>query len=52
MRAACRISWTNGCALVDMGDAPGLAKAIVNEIKAATKATKGPFGSDYALKDF
>jgi hypothetical protein len=39
-------------ALMDVGDAPGLAKAIVNEIKAATKATKGPFGADYALKDF
>jgi hypothetical protein len=24
----------------------------VNEIKAATKATKGPFGADYALKGF
>jgi hypothetical protein len=35
-------------ALMDVGDAPGLAKAIVNEIKA----TKGPFGADYALKDF
>jgi glycosyltransferase involved in cell wall biosynthesis len=35
--------------LVDVGDTPGLAKAIANEIKAATK---GPFGSDYALKDF
>jgi glycosyltransferase involved in cell wall biosynthesis len=38
--------------LVDVGDAPGLAEAIVSEIKADAKATKGPFAADYALKDF
>jgi glycosyltransferase involved in cell wall biosynthesis len=39
-------------ALVDVGDTPGLAEAIVSEIKADAKTTKGPFAADYALKDF
>lgn len=39
-------------ALVNVGDAAGLSEAIVSEIKADAKTTKGPFAADYALKGF
>jgi glycosyltransferase involved in cell wall biosynthesis len=38
--------------MVDVGDAPGLAAAIVGEVRGETKKTKGVFAADYALKDF
>jgi len=39
-------------ALVDVDDSAVLAEAIINEIRANSKAAKGPFAAAYALKDF
>jgi glycosyltransferase involved in cell wall biosynthesis len=39
-------------ALVDVGDAADLAKAIISEIRSDSKEEKGPFAAAYALKDF
>ena len=39
-------------ALVDVGDAPGLAATIIAEVQAGAKAGKGPFAATYALEGF